>query len=478
MAAADGKQAPSVIEQLFTEGYRFDFYQAVKLLEQLAGGGVTPGEAAPLSEEPVHFRGHISQSFPASDVQSVQAGDANGPPQLTANVLSLAGAHGPLPPPYTELILERNRKGDSGFQAFLDLFHHRLLSLLYRQRKHLRLGMETEAPWQSRFADYLFSFIGLNTPGLRNRLRVQDHRLLFYAGLLAPQVRAASALEALLGHFFQCRVRVEHFQGQWIKLPEELHTRIGLGWQNRTLGENAVLGRRYWSQVDKYDLWVGPIGLRLFRQLLPMEDAFVCCCELARFHVGKELDFDLLLELRAPEVPSTLLSTAADGPRLGWSSWLLTRPARQNGVIRLSSKRHLFRDLDEATHQLLAELPPEERRDFLSRITKQYYPSGTTLIRQGVRNRSLYVLSSGVVHILQRRADNTSRRLAALQAGSVFGEGGLLTDAPPIASAITATACSLYEIPHDYIRHLMERCPRVESWLRGLYGTRLSWSGQ
>ncbi len=474
MAAADRQQNPALIEQLLAEGYRFDFYQAVKILESAAAHPTTPGQTAPLNEEPVRFASHVSQGFPASDVQEVSEDPAGGPPRLHANVLGLAGAHGPLPPPYTELLLERQRQGDTAFQAFLDLFHHRLLSILYRQRKHQRLGMETAAPWQSRFADYLFAFMGLGTPGLRGRMRVRDHRLLFYAGLLAPQVRSMSALEVLLGHFFQCRVEAAPFQGQWNRLPEELHTRIGEGWQNRTLGENAVLGTRYWSQVDCFDLLIGPVGFGLFRQFLPVEDAFVCGCELGRFYVGKELDFDLVLRLKAPEVPSSILSAAGQGPRLGWTSWLLTAPAEADGVVRLSSRRHFFQDLDEATHQLLSMLPPEERRDFLSRITKQYYPSGATLIRQGVKNRSLFALSSGVVNIAQRRPDNTSRLLAALQSGSVFGEGGLLTDEPPSASAVTATACSLYEIPYDYFRRLMADHPQTESWLRGLYATRLS----
>lgn len=474
MAAANGLPDPAVIDNLFAEGYRFDFYQAVKILEQAAERSVVSGEVAHLDEEPVRFRSHISQGFPASDVQAVREGAQGEPPELVANVLSLAGAHGPLPPPYTELILERNRQGDTAFQAFLDVFHHRLLSILYRQRRHQRLGMETGAPWQSRFADYLFAFIGLDTPGLRNRMRVEDHRLLFYAGLFAPQVRSMPALEALLSHFFQCSVRVDPFQGQWNPLPEEMHTRIGPGWQNRTLGDSAVLGVRYWSQMDKYDLQVGPLGFALFRQFLPVEDAFVCSCELSRFFVGRELDFDLVLRLRAPEVPSTILTVESDGPRLGWSSWLLSAPAEQDGVVRLSSKQHFFQDLDEATHQLLSLLPAEERRDFLSRLNKQHYPAGSILIRQGQKNRALYALSSGVVEITQRRADGANRRLATLHAGAVMGEGGLLAENAPSASAVTATACSLYEIPYEYIFHLMDRYPEVESWLRGLYATRLA----
>ena len=43
--------------------------------------------------------------------------------------------------------------------------------------------------------------------------------------------------------------------------------------------------------------------------------------------IGKELDFDVKLKLKAKEVPSTILTTRAKRrPMLGWTSFLKTKP--------------------------------------------------------------------------------------------------------------------------------------------------------
>ncbi len=246
------------------------------------------------------------------------------PAEMTVNFMGLAGGMGPLPMPDTELIIERVWNKDTAFRDFLDIFNHRLVSLMYRVRKMHRVGLELKAPDQSHVADYLFSLIGLGTEGLRGRMQVNDRALLLYTGLLAQQPRSAIGLELLLSDYFKVKVKVRQLCGAWYPLAEDQWTFIGPTGQNQYLGEGTVLGTHVWDQQGKLELHLGPLTLEEFLDLLPGERGFRSLCELTQFYVGDEFDFEIQLTLKAAEVPESRLS-AVSGPKLGWTSWLKTR---------------------------------------------------------------------------------------------------------------------------------------------------------
>ncbi|MCP4696328.1 MAG: type VI secretion system baseplate subunit TssG [Gammaproteobacteria bacterium] len=471
MAAPGRRKNLTVAEELFDEAYRFDFYQAVKLFEHLAPESSTPlGEDALPETEPVRLRSHVSVAFPASDVESASPAEDGLPPALSVNAMGLAGAHGPLPPPYTELIMERAWRGDTALRDFLDIFNRRLLSLLYRARKEQRIGMEVVGPWKSRFADHLFTFMGLGTKGLRNRMQIADHPLLFYAGLFVHQSRSLSALEVMLADFFQVRVAGEPWAGQWQNLPEDEYTRIGAGWQKQILGRTAVLGTRVWDQQSKFILQFGPMGIKQFLTFLPMGSAFVPLCELTRFFTGGELDFDLSLKLNAAEIPQMRLDGAA---YLGWTSWLKAKSPSHNACVKLSPKL-LFFDKEKKSHiPLLALLPKKELDLLMDKLVEHNLPAGTVVIRQGMATKaSLFLISSGIAHVAVQEHGGGQRILNTLEQGAFFGEMSFLTGKPYSASVITATTCRILELPNRRITKLVQKYPEVEMLLRMTYERR------
>src|SRR5438132_1827850 len=67
--AGGAPMAPASVERrLFTEGYAFDFFQAVRLLESLSAERRPVGQTGPPRAEAVRFRAHLSLSFPASSI--------------------------------------------------------------------------------------------------------------------------------------------------------------------------------------------------------------------------------------------------------------------------------------------------------------------------------------------------------------------------------------------------------------------------
>lgn len=334
MAAFGWRTHRAVAEQLFAEAYRFDFFQAVHLLERLLPRAPRVGDTNGARPEPVRFRSSLAAAFPASEIDRLGLGASGQPPEMTVNFMGLAGGFGPLPPPLTEHVLARARRGDTAGRDFLDIFNHRLVSLFFRARAKHRPSLARGTPADSNFALYLFALIGLAMPELRGRLPFPDRALLYYAGLLAQRPRSLHALERLLADYFDVPVKGMPLEGRWLSIDEREQTRLGAAGRNNRLGQGAVLGRRAWDQQAGIRLILGPLSIGRFRQLLPDGNAHRALQALVCFHVENPVEPEYRLLLRAEEVPATRLGRHHRA-KLGWTSFLTTRPRRHPAEVRL-----------------------------------------------------------------------------------------------------------------------------------------------
>jgi type VI secretion system protein ImpH len=311
---------------LFDEPYRFDFFQAVRLLERLCPGRNPVGRDSSPSQEVARFRTRLSLSFPPSQIYQINPGgqEVVSPPQMVVAFMGLLGPLGVLPTHYTELMMERARYKDRASWEFLDIFSHRMISLFFRAWEKYRFSIAYERGEEDRFTEYLFDIVGMGTRGLRGRMSLKDEGLLFYGGLIAQRPHSASAIEAILGDYFAAPVHIDQFCGQWLKLDEESISRMGRA--NNQLGINTVVGTRIWDTQSKFRLRFGPLTFKQFTAFLPTGTAFKPAVELTRLLVGTEFDFDFKPVLKAEEVPGCILTTRAKRrPLLGWTSWLKTR---------------------------------------------------------------------------------------------------------------------------------------------------------
>lgn len=315
-------------QQLLDEPYRFEFFQAVRLLEKMFPDRSPVGGDALPDEEVVRFRSRMSLSFPASEIQEIGRVEdvLNDRERLEMfiNFMGMAGVSGVLPRHYTELIMERVRYRDTAMWVFLDIFTHRAVGLFFRAWEKYRFPVAYERG-SDAFTAYLFDLAGLGTKGLRGRMDLPDESLLPYVGLIAQKPHSSSALENIVSDYFGIKAKIIQFFGQWLDLDSAGITRLGEA--NSGLGTTAIIGTRVWEQQSKFRIVLGPLDFKHFQGFLPGGDAFKPLKSIVRFLHGTEFDFDVQLVLKAKQVPGTILTTRAKRrPMLGWTSYLKTKP--------------------------------------------------------------------------------------------------------------------------------------------------------
>ena len=310
----------ALVERLGNRPQGFNLFQAISLLEraspQLAPVGKGDGQT-----ESVRLKSVVSLGFQPSDVSRVGPGEDGGEAWILATpVMSLAGAQGPLPLPFTEMVLERTAARDHATADFLDIFNHRFLAFLYRSRKKHHMGLNWLSPQSSSLAMCLdaLSALGLKTgagapPGEATWLR--------HAGLLGGAPRSMTGLLALLSDRLGVSARGRQFCGGWRNL--ELRDISRLSGRGPRLGRSAVLGRRVWDQSAGITLELSGLSLRRLKRLLRGGEEHELVRRLVRRYLQQDVGVEMVLQIDGRELKPSILGQK-EPLRLGWTSWLVS----------------------------------------------------------------------------------------------------------------------------------------------------------
>ncbi|MGD8559506.1 MAG: type VI secretion system baseplate subunit TssG [Gammaproteobacteria bacterium] len=359
MSTTSWRKSPSVIEALTSNPARYQFLQAVRLLQYADHSRLSSAEHkaapknnnevaqyAPSTKEFIRFRTEQRLAFAASEVTGItqSAKDDKGSLlnqwNMTIAFMGLTGMSGILPYHYTETILQQLKNKNPSLLEFLELFNHRTISLFYRASTKYRLPIQYEKGKlnalknkRDDFTQALLSISGLGTAQLNNRLLVDDEALLRYSGLLTQSVRTASGLRRMLSEHFEYPVTIDEFQGQWQELLPDLRSRL-TGKQypkgcNACLGKDAKLGSKGWFMQGKIIINVGPLNTGQFNTLKPGSKKLEALKQLVRFYVGIEQDFEINITLRRSDLTKKLTFDKKNRPILGWNSWFGSKQSEQ-----------------------------------------------------------------------------------------------------------------------------------------------------
>ena len=319
----------AVARDLSENGRAYDFFRAVLLLERLHPDRERLGEYASPEDEAVRLGVNPSLAFAPNQIHELGlAGDeGEGPPTMRVNFMGLVGPQGVMPSWYSQLVSERTWDGDTALRDFLDLFHHRMLSLFYRAWRKNRFLVSYEEPEGDPLTEHLMDLIGSGPPELRAKTPVDEESLAFYAGLLGPQQRSAQALEQLVADYFDVPVEIEQFVGGWYPVDRSHRCHLGAEDTASQLGVGAVVGDEVWDQQARVRIRIGPLSRERFQDFLPEGEAHEELRSVVRYFGRGEYDFEARLVMAAEEVPGVVLESDDERSQsLGWSTWIRTRP--------------------------------------------------------------------------------------------------------------------------------------------------------
>ena len=339
MADKNRTATPALISELLRNPQQFTFHQAVRLLLADSTDSAPQGLSCPADQEKIRFRPHASFGFPSSDVQSIDKwpveGDLSPPYRMTINFSGLYGSVSPLPAFYTEELLAGNEK-ESNQRDFFDLFHHRIIALIYYSWEKYRYYLQFQPGGTDRFSQWVYALVGLGDAKQRDGLSLDWERLLAYIGLLSMRSCSASTLSRVISHYFLgLPVRIEEYIERWVVIDQQQHALLGESCSG--LGIDCTIGERVRDRSGKFRVTIGPLGFSDFRKYLPDGCNYKTLQDLVRFSLKDQLDFDVSLVLLKNEIPELNLSNS-NPSRLGWSTWLGEHP-NEDANVTLSCAR-------------------------------------------------------------------------------------------------------------------------------------------
>ncbi|HEY3599913.1 MAG TPA: type VI secretion system baseplate subunit TssG [Paraburkholderia sp.] len=360
MGTDDRLPATALIDRLIAHPQGFDLFQAICLLERATPFARALGHDDGTGEA-VRLSGYVSLAFEPSDVRSVRANppardtfaatrhdEVHRTYTVSTPVLTLAGTNGPLPMPFTELVLSRSAARDHATADLLDIFNHRFLSFLYRSRKKHAPGLNWRSPHASSLAACLDALSNL---GLRGGLRGPQHAQLWmrHAGLIGAAPRSMTGLLAMLSDRLGVKVRGTQFVGTWrdvdahdsLQLMRARTARSDPAARPSRLDGRSVLGRRIWDEAGGIRIEFFDLTRARFDALLPGTEDHELAVWLIRRYVQQDFDVQFVLHL-APQRAACGVGGRAAG-RLGWTSWVAgASDAVKPAPVRIAASRRRF----------------------------------------------------------------------------------------------------------------------------------------
>lgn len=317
---------------LLAHARHYDFFYAVGMMERLYPDAVRVGGNGPYHHEAIRFCHDEALSFSPGDVARVTFGDRPRAPeerfeisrpyfQVTTAFLGLTGSVSPLPLYFAEEIAQA--QDHTVERDFLDVFHHRLISMVYRVGVKHDLAREYSVDASDAWSRRILALAGFDLWGGRRLEHLPLWRMLRLAPLLAARTRSArviaTAIEDACEDALQgARVRIEQFRGDWT--PLDAAQRMALGVRNHALGRDAVLGQKVFDRASRAVIVIETLTAN-FRRFLGDGDMFPVVLELVHLLSPEPITFELDLVINERARPRFELGRPLGG-RLGVDAWL------------------------------------------------------------------------------------------------------------------------------------------------------------
>ena len=302
----------TALDALQQQPQQYALFDLLRALERQLTEYQRLGRSKRPSQDPVRLHQTPSLAFAAADIEAFKW-DEQGRAHLYNLAYGVLGVNGPMPRHITEYAIQRRvHQGDSVLPEFLDIFHHRLISLLYRAWANSQLVVELDRPDVNAFDGYVSALAGRYHDDSQPLSRYAALSV-FRAGLMRLETRPAQGLVALVSDTLQLPCWVEQFSGAWLELAPQQQCCLGDVSGNGLLGQTVWLGSRVYDYQYRFTLHLGPMTHNDLQRLLPAEPVHRHLQALVRDYVGLQFDWSICCQVRADTVPQW---------QLGQQGWL------------------------------------------------------------------------------------------------------------------------------------------------------------
>ncbi|MDR6390868.1 type VI secretion system baseplate subunit TssG [Paraburkholderia phenoliruptrix] len=376
--------SPTLLENLHSTPWRHGFLALLRRLNaNLAMGPI--GTALLPDAENFRLGQKPSLIFAAAEIADARVVD--GKLRIRLFGLGMLGPNGPLPIHVTEIAREREElRRDSTLSNFLDIFHHRSLSLLYRAWAAAQSAASLDRPDDDRFSFHVSALAGVPQRRLRGE-SVPTHARLAASPHLVRHSRNPDGLRSTLTRYFGVPVEVSEFELDWMPVEPVNRCRMGEESTAATLGGGALLGEHVPDRRHRFRVVLGPLDLGQYLRFTPQGKELLPLVEWVRIFTRGEYRWLLELQIKPDcAVPMVL----GDNQQLGWSGWLGESPGGKPVVgMRFEPEMYVLqlrRDAAGRAHQAACELTASRsglRNTILERFLRSH--SYTPRILQACR---------------------------------------------------------------------------------------------
>ena len=231
--------------------------------------------------------------------------------------LGMLGPNGAMPLQFSDFVRERaEARQDNTLADFLDIFHHRYLSQLYRAWAVGQSAAGLDRAGDERFSDYIQA---LGKVPASHAWPLPAHSRMSAAAHLVREARNPEGLASTLSRFFETQVTIEEYLPRWIDIDPADYTQLGQAGMAGTLGEGAFAGEKVLDCQHNFRIVIGPLSLDGYLSFMPGGENLPKLIEWVRAFVGFEYCWEVQIMVSANAVPPARMGGEQ---RLGWSTWL------------------------------------------------------------------------------------------------------------------------------------------------------------
>lgn len=341
----------------------YDWFAALLLCESCHLDKKRIGDLTKPSEEYIRLGQKPTLLFPAQAIHGLNI--KSNPPWLMQYFFGVFGSNGALPLHLTEYAIEQEKyHKDVVFSHFINIFHHRALSLFYRG---WRLAQPTADffPLESlSFAKKIESLVGVADASNENKsIWITYKKLYFYTSIkkkpsaifkssehisliqqqqrsfeerlniiyksyvfyLAKSSRSLESLQLLLAAFINVPIKIMPNTIDYLNKQSGYYSILGENESN--LGENLQLGAKVLSAQSNIVVIVGPINMNSYKDFL-LKNNQKMFIDFIRKVIG--FSFNITLEFM---VKKKLPITFKEKIILGHNCWLGHKAEASKGAI-------------------------------------------------------------------------------------------------------------------------------------------------